>query len=207
MAIETLEDENSNFNVITNILRSIKEEFGDDDFNSSNKIKNVFAVHTDEMMNDASKGILTSLKHVIKVYESIPNFPTDWDETTLVEREDDILAAVSAIRLSKMHGLAYESVYGMIRAWRPDFFDIIYSYYFDIVENGAEEIANKIWNVVPAPTKINTWYMSYINVSTPFLYNSNSLKPSFNNFEKVLSPKSSNNKKPFSKSCAKIQGG
>ena len=181
MAIDTLEDESSNFNVIASLLTSIKEEFGNDSFNSSYSIKNVFNVHTDEMMNNSSNGILTSLKQIIKVYDFMSSFPENWDDTTLKEYEANILDAASAIRLSQMRGPAYESLYGVIRAWRADFFDIIYSYYFNVLEVTDEEervqiIGEKVWNVIPAPSKLNVWYTSYNNVYS-FLFSQDSNAP------------------------------
>ena len=164
-AIEALNDPDSNYNKSASFLLAIKEEFGDEQFNATYKISSLTSVHTPEI----AESISARLEHILAVYDALKAVPSDWKSLNSEEfyaYETNVFAAVNNIRQSEFKGPAYSGMYKVISNWRPDFFEIIYSYYYYVAEDGQEKIVKNLWGVVPAPGLLQDFYVMYNNAYT-----------------------------------------
>lgn len=167
-AIATLEDPKSNYNSLAALLVSIREEFGEEDFNSTCKISALTTPHTESDVET----IKAKLQYIIDVYDSLKDMPENWQtilETSSADFENTygkkIINTVFLISSSdytrKKNFAEATSMYAVITRWRDDFFDIIYSYYYYVKDGGKDQVFNDLWGTVPAPGLIEDFYAAY----------------------------------------------
>ena len=158
-AAERLSDPNDGFNRYSAILRAIKSGYASVQLTSTLLVSNYVVTHAEA----ANETIVPMLEHMLNVYDTMKGIPEDWDLETLEAYSGKILDTVSMILLSEYKGYNYMALYNPITNWRADFFEIIYTYYYEIKEGGKEDIQTKLWGVVPAPGLVYTWYTTFMN--------------------------------------------
>ena len=159
-AVAILNDYNSTFNKAAELIREIKNDFGTQPINDTLTINHCILAHGE----DFADTILDRLEHIINVWNAMSDIPSNWaaNVQSLEAYKDKINTTVSIITLSQYHGSSANNVYKVISGWRADFFDIIYAYYFYVLDGGQELIGTRLWEIVPAPSLINEWYLSYL---------------------------------------------
>lgn len=158
-AAERLSDEDDGFNRYAVVLRAIKKDYPTVKLSETVLINNYVIVHAEA----ANETIVPMLEHMMNVYDTMKDIPAEWTLDTLKEYEMDILDTVSIILLSEYKGFNYMALYNPITNWRSDFFEIIYTYYYEIKDGGKEDIRTKLWGVVPAPGLVYSWYTTFMS--------------------------------------------
>ena len=159
LAAERLSDPNDGFNRYSAVLRAIKSGYSSVQLTSTLLVSNYVVTHAEA----ANETIVPMLEHMLNVYDTMKDIPLDWDLETLEEYSTMILDTVSMILLSEYKGYNYMALYNPITNWRADFFEIIYTYYYEVKEGGKDDIQSKLWGVVPAPGLVYTWYTTFMN--------------------------------------------
>jgi len=158
-AAERLSDVDDGFNRYSAVLRYIKKNYATLKLNEKNIVSNYVVVHAEA----ANETIVPMLEHMMEVYDNMKHIPEDWNLDTLREYEMDILDTVNIILLSDYKGFGYIALYNPIVNWRADFFEIIYTYYYEIKDGGKKDIQQKLWGNVPAPGLVYSWYTTFMN--------------------------------------------
>lgn len=167
-AIAILENSESDYNKFAALLDSIREEFGEEDFNSTYKISQLTTPHTD----DDVEMIISKLQHIINVYDMLKDMPDNWEAmiktnptdftTTYGKKITDTVFIISSSDYRRDKGFTEATaMYAVITRWRADFFDIIYSYYYYVKEGGKDQVFSDLWGKVPAPGLIEDFYAAY----------------------------------------------
>lgn len=157
-AAERLSDENDGFNRYSAVLRAIGKSYGTVKLTKDIAITNYVITHAEA----ANETIVPMLEHMLNVYDTMKDIPEEWTLETLKEYEMDILDTVNIILLSEYKGNNYMALYNPITNWRADFFEIIYTYYYELKDGGKEDIRTKLWGSVPAPGLVYSWYTSFM---------------------------------------------
>ena len=165
-AITIIGNESSAYNRSAALLNSIREEFGEEQFNQMYKISALTSVHTEEL----AQMLIARLEHILNVYNALKNVGSDWRENLTTEEfknthRADIYVAKNLIVQSDFKGPQFTGLYNVVKKWRPDFFEIIYSYYY-YVENDVEKMVNELWGKVPAPGLLEDFYNMFNSAYT-----------------------------------------
>lgn len=158
-AAERLSNENDGFNRYSAVLRAIGKSYGTVKLTKDYAISNYVVTHAEA----ANETIVPMLEHMLNVYDTMKDIPADWDLDTLKEYEMDILDTVNIILLSEYKGNNFMALYNPITNWRADFFEIIYTYYYEIKEGGKNDIQTKLWGSIPAPGLVYSWYTTFMS--------------------------------------------
>lgn len=162
-AITALEDPNSDYNATAALMLEIKDEFGEEQFNTGYKISQLTSPHTEEI----AQTIAARLRHIINVYDGLKTIPNTWetelsDTKTFADNYGGIITdVVFIISSSEFVGPQFTSLYSVVTKWRSDFFSIIYSYYYYAKDGGKEQIYSDLWGKVPAPGLLEEFYATY----------------------------------------------
>ena len=183
-AVTHLNNPDHDFNVIASALNDIREEFSQEILYGTLPFASAISSHNE----DSIAQITVIFEFMLTISDALNDVPADWTVESLKNHEIAIETAVSKILLSNYKGMDYNYFYVVVSSWREndDYFDIIYSYYFYVKENGREEILSTLWNNLPAPGILNDWYMAYVralteantlnkDASTVFLYDASGL--------------------------------
>lgn len=163
VAIKALRNPNSDYNSSSNLLLSIKELYGEEDFNSSVKISQLTSTHTETIANT----IADRLEHILTVYDMLKVVPSTWEnelkntEKFASDYGKIITDTVFTIKSSEFTGAKFANLYAVIIRWRSDFFEIIYSYYYYAKEGGKQQITTDLWGTVPAPGLLEDFSNAY----------------------------------------------
>ena len=158
-AAERLSDENDGFNRYSKVLRAIGKSYGTVKLTKDYAITNYVVVHAEA----ANETIVPMLEHMLNVYDTMKDIPEEWTLDTLKEYEMDILDTVNIILLSEYKGTSYMALYNPITNWRADFFEIIYTYYYELKDGGKNDIQTKLWGSIPAPGLVYSWYTTFMS--------------------------------------------
>lgn len=160
---ERLADPEENFNVYADLLLQIEEEFADTKIVGAIKIPDYVVVTTKEAI-DFYIGVLNCLT---RVHESLQNIPTTWKAEDLSKYANEITTAVYLISASGCTTPANIHVFNILKNWRPenDYFDIIYSYYYNVAKDGKTYIAKTLWMKFPLPDILQAWYNAWYNAA------------------------------------------
>ena len=158
----TLKDENHGIHVYSNILYSLISDFADLELPGEKTVKESIMVIPEENYSV----LVLAFEHIVKLHETISVVPEDWTVDTLSEYEEAITTAVGLITRETFAQSGMSSVYNVLSGWRGeknDFFEIIYSYYMYVAEDGEKYITETLLNKLPMPKGINKWYSYYYN--------------------------------------------
>ena len=158
-AAEELDDPDAGFNRYSAILRAIKSAYPTMQLYIGEYVTNYVVTHGEA----ANETIVPLLEHMMKVYNTMKDIPEEWDLEILKANEMKILDTVNIILLSNYKGNSYMPLYNPITNWRADFFEIIYTYYYEVKEGGKQDIQNKLWGNIPAPGLVYTWYTTFMS--------------------------------------------
>ena len=73
--------------------------------------------------------------------------------------------AASKIIIGNYRAFEYNELHRIVSSWRTkdDYFDIIYTYYTQIKEDGADQLVREgLWQVLPLPGLLNDWYANFV---------------------------------------------
>ncbi|MBQ3220544.1 MAG: bacterial Ig-like domain-containing protein [Clostridia bacterium] len=144
-----LEEEDEPFIVLGEMLMELKEEYGDLSLPSA-----VFAEGVEEEKRTVESLLsivydpaeLDDIKDMVawmfEVYETLKDVPKTWNNATLNEYGADIQLLVAKLGGSEYQGGNYRSIYKIITSWRSDFFDIIYTYYYNRIIDENDKTVN-----------------------------------------------------------------
>lgn len=158
-AVTQLNDPNHEFNVVADILNDVRAEFPEEFLNGTTPFTSAITSHTEDSITSISE----IFRFMLEIYDVLKVVPDNWSVDTLSTYSTEIKTAVSKILISNYVGSSYNFFYDIISSWRTndDYFDIIYSYYYYVMENGQTEILANLWNKLPAPGIMNDWYVAY----------------------------------------------
>jgi len=160
-ALNLLKDPADLFNTTAEILVEIKEEFATEILFGTLPFGDALTPHTSESLEQ----ITPIFEYMLSTFDQLKDVPDDWTIGSLKNYETEITTATSKILISNYVGLSYNQFYDVISSWRTndDYFDIIYSYYYYVKDNGQAEILSTLWQKLPAPGIMNDWYTAYIS--------------------------------------------
>lgn len=160
-ALNLLNDPADLFNTTAEILVEIKEEFASEILFGTLPFGDALTPHTPESLEQ----ITPIFEYMLSTFDQLKDVPDDWTLDSLKNYETEITTATSKILISNYVGLSYNQFYDVISSWRTndDYFDIIYSYYYYIKDNGQSEILSTLWQKLPAPGIMNDWFTAYIS--------------------------------------------
>ena len=163
-AVTHLNNPDHDFNVIAGALNEIREEFSQEILYGTLPFASSITSHNE----DSIKQITEIFEFMLKISDELKSVPAGWTVDSLKDHGLAIESAVSKILLSNYLGTNYNQFYDVVSSWREndDYFEIVYSYYYYVKENGREEILSTLWNNLPAPGVLNDWYMAYIHALT-----------------------------------------
>ena len=158
-ATNRLQDPDDLLNVYAAAQLQMKEEFGDVAF-LTGKIQDMVIAHSD----DTTRALVDIFTYLMKVYDTLEVVPTNWTIESLAEYEVPISSAASRILMSDYKGMDYNSMLLQMSKWREndDVFDIIYAYYCYAKDGGHEDISTRLWQNIPMPGLLNSWYMNFM---------------------------------------------
>ena len=165
-AINIIGSETSAYNKSAALLNKIREKFGEEQFNQMYKISALTSVHT----QDLAQSLIARLEHILNVYDALKNVGSDWrDNLTAEEFKEENRAAIyyakNLIVQSDFKGPQYSGLYNVVKKWRPDYFEIIYSYYY-YAEKDVDKLVNELWGKVPAPGLLEEFYNMFNSAYT-----------------------------------------
>lgn len=156
--VNKLKNSSDRFNVYSNLLRQMKEEFKSMKMTGDVTVGDYIVVTTAEGMSTC----VDVFEFLMSLHDTLKVVPDGWAVDDLEEYANDIDTAVHLILGSGFVGPNYNYVFEVIQNWRPqdDYFDIIYSYYCYIAQDGQDFIINDLWQNLPLPGRLQDWYMS-----------------------------------------------
>ncbi len=154
--LQKIEDEGGVFNLSYSILLKMKTAFADYTLPSGKSLKSFVNL----VSNDSIDFLKKVMKLTTSVHTALAPVPTDWKVSDLPNYESGILEAVRLITESNFIGPDYRSVFEVAKSWREnkDSFDIIYSYYCYVKEDGRTLLKNGLWQTIPLPDLLWDWY-------------------------------------------------
>lgn len=163
-ALTHLNDPEHDFNVIAAVLNDIREEFKEEILYGTLPFASAITAHNE----DSIKQISEIFAYMLDISDILKDIPDGWTVDSLAAYSTEIETAVSKILISNYLGISYNLFYDIISSWRTndDYFDIVYSYYYYVKDNGQNEILSNLWNKLPAPGIMNDWYVAYIHALT-----------------------------------------
>ena len=163
-ALTHLNNPDHDFNVIAAILNEIREEFKDEILYGTLPFASAITAHNEESIKQISE----IFAYMLGISDILKDVPEGWTVESLSGYGTEIETAVSKILISNYTGVGYNQIYDIISSWREsdDYFDIIYSYYYYVKDNGQSEILSKLWGKLPAPGVLNDWYDAYVRALT-----------------------------------------
>ena len=156
-AITRLEDSSEEFCKLSALLRDMKEDFKDIVIKDNVKVSDFIVVNTAE----DHEYVIEIFKYLLKTFNYLKDVPENWTNDTLEDYAQQISSVVTHITVGKFVGANYDQLYRIISSWRTknDFFDIIYSYYYYVEEDGHNVIRDSLWEQVSLPNLLQDWYM------------------------------------------------
>ena len=155
--VQRLNDPKEKINVYAELLRQIVVDFGDVSLTEEAKLSDFIVVYSAEK-EETLKGMLN---HFVDVFALLKDIPDVWSKETLESYGGNILTAAMQINTAGYYAAGYGSTYTSILAgWRDnsDLFDIIYTYFLYVYENGKEFMQNYMWGKMPMPGLLESWY-------------------------------------------------
>ena len=163
-AVVHLNNPDHDFNIVADVLNEIREEFAEEILYGTLPFTSAISSHTE----DSIQQITEIFQLMLTFYDELKAVPDDWTVETLPQYETEIETAVSKILLSNYVGINYNFFYDIISSWRTndDYFDVVYTYYYYVKNNGQDEILKNLWGKIPAPGVMNDWYVAYVRAVT-----------------------------------------
>lgn len=163
-AVEQMKDASHPFNTTAAILQEIKQAFSEEILLGTVPFVQAISAHTPENLDQ----LIPIFEYMLTTFDGLKDIPNDWTVDTLKNYETQITTATSKILISNYTGLGYNQFYEVISSWREndDYFDIIYTYYYYIKDNGQQEILSNLWQKIPAPGIMNDWLYAYVSALT-----------------------------------------
>ena len=156
---DMLDDSDSDFNVYCHLLRNLKEEFASFQIYGKTTINNYIVVPTAQHVN-----LYVEVFRLLgNLHETLKDVPENWKIDDLGAYSQNITTAVHLIVESGCAGPEFNQIYSLLSSWRAkdDFFEIIYSYYYYVAENGRDFIVSNMWLKVPLPGILQDWYLAF----------------------------------------------
>ena len=111
------------------------------------------------------------LQMMISLHEALVSVPTDWDlELLKAEYSEEIHNAWVILFETKFKGLNYRSLYYLTSKWREknDFFEILYTYYYDMGDEGMTKI--KAFKDLRLPGELEPLYNYLLSARNELIY-------------------------------------
>ena len=160
-------DEEDNYSIYAELLRKIVTDFEKTVLLKSEDGKEItVGSYVFVTSKDGDLQIIETLDQIIKAYDILAGIE-EWSIDTLESYKSDISRAVRHITDSEYKGLAHAPMYVAMSKWREadDYFDIIFSYYLYVAEDGENVINKELWEVLPLPGRLQDWYAAVANAS------------------------------------------
>lgn len=160
VAVERLENLEDPFNYYAELQLQIQEELGDTPM-LNGKVSDMVIAHSEE----TAQSLIDMFTYVMNLHDLMQEIPADWTVETLAQYEMTITNVASKILIGNYKGLGHNDMYLKLSSWREknDVFEILYSYYCYIKPDGREDlINNRLWQILPMPGDMNTWYVSFM---------------------------------------------
>lgn len=81
--------------------------------------------------------VLSKLEFMITLYEKLQNVPAEWTAESLASHKTALDGAVDYISEKAYTSLNDRGLYTAVANWREDYFDILYTYYYDVGDNDS----------------------------------------------------------------------
>ncbi len=158
-AITRLDDPTDVFNVYADLLVEITENYGSLTI-LSHRIADIILTHTPDTIGS----VVQLFRQMINLHNTLKDVPDNWTVEQLANYGDQATLAASKILATSYIGADYSQMYDVVSSWRTndDYFEIIYSYYYYVMEGGQAEITSKLWQSVPLPGAMNDWYLFFM---------------------------------------------
>ena len=145
--------------VYADLLRDIREEFGDQMLDDEMTIGGLITVYTE----DTEMAVMDVLDHLLGIHELTADIPLQWNAETLKAYGDKLMQVAMQIYNAGYHKNGFASYYlNVLAHWREqeDLFEILYTYFLYDYEDDGEFLRTYLWGNVPLPGKLQTWYSS-----------------------------------------------
>ena len=159
----TLEDKTQVFNLSRDLLLEIKSRFADYKLPSGTPL----GLFINPISEEKHSFAIEALRLITSIHQSLIKIPTDWKTSELANYENGILRAVNLIEESDFVGPDFRYLYDFCKGWRDkkDTFDIIYSYYCYVAEDGRILLKDGLWQTIPLPDMLWDWYSPLYNAA------------------------------------------
>ncbi len=155
---DRINDADEEFNIYATILRKMQEDFKNTKLSDTVTVGSYISV----LPADFNTFIVDISDHLIQLNTVLSSVPENWTKDDLSTYANDITRAVVRITSGGYSGINYFQAYDVLSSWRvkDDYFEILYSYYLYVYEEGEDYIYEKMWEKVPLPGVLNDWYFS-----------------------------------------------
>ena len=154
-----LADANEAFNVYAAMLRQMKETFKDMEIREDETIGDYIKVPPEEEVNF----YINIFNFLMDLHDNMSLIPEDWKVEDLEPYAENINMAVYMIQVYGLIGPDYSYVFEALANWRTnnDYFEIIYSYFCYVAEDGHDFIRENVWQILPMPGDMQDWYLAF----------------------------------------------
>lgn len=156
-----LADDQENFNVYADLLRQMKETFADMEMTKDVTMEEYIVVTPEEEVALC----VDVFEFLLILHDTLKDIPEDWKVEDLANYADNISTAVYLIQANGMIGPNFNYIFEVLANWRTndDYFDIIYSYYCYVAEDGEAFLFEYLWQQLPLPGDMQDWYLAFYN--------------------------------------------
>ena len=155
--VQRLNNPKEKINVYSDLLRKILAEFGNVALTETAKISDFIMVYSEE-----DEAMFKSiLNHFVDVFVLVKDIPKDWTKETLAQYGDNLISVAMQIydagHYKSGKGAYYTSI---LSPWREknDLFEILYTYFLYVYEDGSEFMSKYMWGTMPMPGLLDDWY-------------------------------------------------
>lgn len=161
-------DEKEPFNVYASLLRQMKKEFGKMTMTGKQTMEEYIVVTSEEEFLFC----MDVFDFLLVLNDTLKDIPENWKVEDLAAYGDNISTAVYLIQANGLLGPSFSYVFDVLANWRTndDYFDIIYSYYCYVAEDGQHFLFEHLWQKLPLPGMMQDWYLAFYNATVEALY-------------------------------------
>ncbi len=160
IALEALDDDESDFNVLAAFLHKMEKEFSSLEVKTDVKIDKYFETL---FLEEDLPFVADLFGQMVDIYEDVSVVPDNWDRETIKDAAmaEGIEDAYARILTSNFSYRSYPQFYSMISLWRQnnDLFEIIHTHYlYNKTYVGEENYSASVWEKIPFPGDLQTLY-------------------------------------------------
>ena len=165
---DRMADETEPFNIYASLLRQMEKEFGQMEMTKDVTMEEYIVVTSEEEFLFC----IDVFDFLLMLHDTLKDIPDDWKVDDLAAYGDNISTAVYLIQANGLLGPSFSYIFDVLANWRTndDYFDIIYSYYCYVAEDGEHFLFEHLWQKLPLPGKMQDWYLAFYNATVEALY-------------------------------------